>query len=245
MRLAVALALWSTVAVAEAPNPPPTPKIAVLAVHADTGVSQGSANLLLEILTSDIQQSGKFDVISAADIAAMVGYERQKKLIGCTEESCLSEIGSAIGADKVLDTSVGTIGNLRVLAIKLIDVKAGKVSRRETETLADDNALVDAGHRLVAKVLDLTPPPSKSSTRRGVGVGLAVGGVALAAGGIVFGVIAEGQLGNYRTTADPGAASSARTSANVADALYGTAIVAGVVGAILFLTGAPAEGAKP
>src|SRR5579871_5152154 len=179
MRTAVTLLLCSSAAFA---GPAPAtaaaklPKIAVLSVHAEQGVSQGAANLLLELLTTDIQKSGKYDVISAADITAMVGFERQKALLGCTEESCLSEIGAAIGADLMLDTSVGTIGNLRVLAIKLLDVKAGRALRRETETLGDDNALVDSGHRLVARLLGLTPPSTQWSGRKSAGLGVMIGG---------------------------------------------------------------------
>jgi hypothetical protein len=162
--------------------------------------------------------------------------------VGCTEESCLAEIGSAIGADLLVDTSVGTIGNLRVLALKLIDVKVARVERRQTETVADDNSLVDAGHRLVAELMGLPMPGATSSGKRIAGIGVLAGGAAFAAAGVVFGAVAEGQLGSYRNTEDPNAAAGARNSAHIADGAYGVAVVAALVGAVLFFVGGSTGG---
>ena len=220
------------------------PKLAVPAVTAELGVPQGSANLLGEVISADIQQSGKFEVISAADIASMIGLERTKRMLQCAEDSCLTELGNALGADLMLRTTVGSIGNLRVLSLTLIDTKRGGVKGRQTETVSDDSALVAAGHRLVAKLLDLPPPPSAGmTTKRKVGFGLLGGGAVLAGVGAAFGVAAENGFNSYQTTpTNPSLASSAQGNAHAADAFYGAAVVAGVIAVYLVVSGAAEAG---
>jgi hypothetical protein len=220
------------------------PKMAVPSVSAEVGVPQGTANLLGEIISADVQGSGQYDVISSADIATMLGLERAKRMLTCAEDSCLVEVGAALGADLLLRSTVGGIGNLRVISLTLIDTKRGQVKGRQTETVPDDAALVAAGHRLVAKLLDLPPPAAPGmTTRRKVGFGLLGGGAVLAGVGAAFGVAAENSFSSYQATpTNPSFSSSAQNNAHAADALYGAAVVAGAIAVYLVVTGAAEPG---
>jgi hypothetical protein len=227
-----------------APRPPSSglPRIAVPAVNAEHGVAQGSANLLGELLTTDISRSGKYEVLSASDIGAMIGFERQKELMGCTEDGCLAEIGNALGADYLLEASVGTIGNLRVLALKLIDVKIGKVKARESETLSDDNELVESGHRLLAKLLGLQAPKTTSGRRKAGYATLGAAGL-FAAGGAALGLVSQNTVGQYRSDpANSSLGNSALTQAHFADAAFGAAVVAAGVAVFLIVSGGSGSG---
>ena len=52
-------------------------------------------------LAKDLRDLG-FQVITPTDIGAALGLERQKHILGCTESSCLAEIGGAMGADYIV-----------------------------------------------------------------------------------------------------------------------------------------------
>lgn len=217
-------------------------RVAALAVRAEAGVSQGVANLLGEVIAADVGRSPKHTLISASDVSTLLSVERQKQLMGCAEDTnCLVEISNALGAELVLDISVGTIGNLRVLALRLVDTRPGRPTRRESETVTGEDELVAAAHRLAAKLFEL---PRRDRGRAVPGVALLGGAGALAVGGVVLGVMANADYQSFR--ADPfndPLGDTAKTKAYVADGLYLGAIVAAGVGAVLLLTNTEPGGA--
>ncbi|HEX9241252.1 MAG TPA: hypothetical protein VF875_02295 [Anaeromyxobacter sp.] len=105
-------------------------KVAVLDVRAVQGVSPGTAEILTAIIAGDTASAG-YDVLSQADIGALLGYERQKKMLGCGEDSsCLAEIGGALGAEFVMYTQVGKIGSRNHLSLQLLDARKALVLAR-------------------------------------------------------------------------------------------------------------------
>jgi len=221
------------------------PRVLVLNVRSEQGIERGTANLLGELLLDDVHKSGKYTAISFADMVAVLDVEQQKQVVGCADDArCLAEIGSALGADLLIEASVGVIGATRVLALKLIDVRAVKVLARETETVSDDEALIAAMHRLAAKLLGPpeappppiaiiappTPPPERSIRP---GWWVAGGGAVVVAAGAVIGALALGDLSSFENRPfDDALGDAADTKAAVADVLYvagGITLAAGIV----------------
>jgi hypothetical protein len=232
------------------------PKVAVLGVRAEAGVSQGTANLLAEIISTDVTHTGQYEVLTQADVATMIGVERQRQLLGCNQnDNCFAEIGAALGTDLILDASVGTVGTLRVLAMRLYDAKKSRAVARESITVNDESALIDAAHLAVSRVLGThvpanttttaapsgatSPPPegvtaSKRSLNPGWIALIAGGGVAIVGG--VFGILA---LTNYNQFMmdkfNDSLGNTAKTFSQVADGLYIGAAVTGIVAVIMLL----------
>jgi hypothetical protein len=247
------LALTPCVALAES-----KPKVAVLGVRAEAGVSQGTANLLAEIISTDVTHTGQYEVLTQADVATMIGVERQRQLLGCNQnDNCFAEIGAALGTDLILDASVGTVGTLRVLAMRLYDAKKSRAVARESITVNDESALIDAAHLAVSRVLGThvpsnTPPVTAATPSSGTGTvpeGVTAskrsfnpGFIALIAGagiavvGGIFGVLALTNYNQFKM--DPfndAVGNTAKTFSYVADGMYVGAAVTGVVALILLL----------
>jgi hypothetical protein len=91
MRLVALLVVLAFPAVASAAKV----KVAVTEVKSVQGVAVGTATILSDIVVSEVARHG-YDVISQSDISAMIGFEKQKKMLGCDETSCLAEIGGAL-----------------------------------------------------------------------------------------------------------------------------------------------------
>ncbi len=129
-------------------------KIAVLDVRAVQGVQPGTATILTAILVDDAARAG-FDAISQADVSAMIGFEKQKKMLGCSEDSsCLAEIGGALGVEYVLSGQVGQIGSRYHLSFQLLDArKARVVGRAARFSDRDEDALAAAAQAAVAELL--------------------------------------------------------------------------------------------
>ncbi len=146
----LALATLSTGSARAAPRQ----KVAVLDVRAVQGVSPGTATILTAIIAGDTQSAG-YDVLSQADIGALIGLERQKKMLGCGDDfSCLAEIGGALGAEYVLSTQVGQIGSRFHLSLQLLDARrASVIARVSTFSDTTEDALAATTQRAVAQAL--------------------------------------------------------------------------------------------
>jgi len=62
--------------------------------------------LLDEALLTALADAGDFKVFGRSDMNAVIGYEAQKDLLGCNNDTCFAEIGAALGAERIVDTSL-------------------------------------------------------------------------------------------------------------------------------------------
>jgi TolB-like protein len=159
------IALLLLAAVPVAPRAAGRVKIAVMDVRNVQGVAEGTATILTDIVVSDVARAGH-DVISKGDIAAMIGFEKQKQVLGCAEEtSCLAEIGGALGVDFMLTGQVGQIGSQYRISLLLVDSRKARVAARAAEFCEkNEDALVQAAQRTVSQILAAAaparPPPA-------------------------------------------------------------------------------------
>ncbi len=197
---------------APAPTPEP-PKVAALRVAIlDPVVAGEVAPRLLaafaQSLTPEIRKLEGVSAIGMSEVRDMLAFERQKVLLGCGDDSCLTEIGGALGVDEVVTVQIALLGESWAVTLKRMNTKKAKVLASETrqvarkdgeELLALIGPLVEAtfpGRALKpgrARGVDrevarrLNPPPLSRWTF------LATGGAALAAlaGGSAFGLLSQ------------------------------------------------------
>lgn len=66
-------------------------------------------------------------VTSQREVSSVLGLERQRQLMGCTEDSsCLAEIAAALGVDGILIGDVAHVGSIFQANLKIIDPKSSK-----------------------------------------------------------------------------------------------------------------------
>ncbi len=122
-------------------------KLAVLALKAGDALSTDGAQAVNDYLVAELSQRVT-SVIGASDIQNMLGFERIKDLVGCSDSSCMAEIGGALGVDYLVAPSLGHIGDYVVLSLSLMDIAHASVAARVTRKLPADD---------VSKILDLLP----------------------------------------------------------------------------------------
>jgi TolB-like protein len=148
MRLAALLVALSLPTVALAAKT----KVAVTEIKSVQGVGAGTATILSDIVVSEVARLG-FDVISQADISSMVGFEKQKKLLGCEETGCLAEIGGALGVDYLVTGQVGQIGTRYRISLLVVDSKKARVAARAANFCdQNEDALARAAEATVAQL---------------------------------------------------------------------------------------------
>jgi tetratricopeptide (TPR) repeat protein len=154
------------VAVVAKPQPR-IPRIAVLDVRPHGGVTADFAQGVTSVVVLNVRKTASgATVVGADEIRAMIGLEHQKQLLGCTESSCLAEIGGALGADRLVIGSLSRFGETYLLDLKLLDSHTAKVLAEGSARFQQEDALPDA----VAQSVDglfpkAAPSPVDASVR--------------------------------------------------------------------------------
>lgn len=270
---------------------PPAPKrirVAVIEIR-PLGTEPHKAELLSEILLTEMTRAKRFDVIGRSDVISLIGLEKQKALLGCAEDaSCLAEIGGALGVEYIVVGTLGRLGTLARVDLKLLDTRRSRVVERFGDSVGGgEEQLVAVAQQGAKALLDalsaataaaspaaqaaagqgappalraapeaapassLTPAPpapagaeesARGSRRRWAWIAGGAG-VALAAGGVAFGLGANAALDDQRAASRAGdltayndARDRARSRALVADVLYGVGAVGLGAGLYLGLT---------
>ncbi len=89
---------------------------------------------LAELVCAEVERQTGARVLGTADLDAMLGLQKQRELVGCTDEDCFVDVIAALRPDHVLGVSVARIGPDQVLTLKVIDPKTTTVSSRTSWT---------------------------------------------------------------------------------------------------------------
>lgn len=149
------------------------------------GVDPAEALAVQESLTSTVARSGYFKVLSANEIRAMLGVERQRQLLGCSDasSSCEAELANALGSRFVLSGSLTKLGDALQLSLQLLDTQKGQVVARATRIAPTPRALI-AQMPWTAAEATATPAPPQPSRALPLSL-MGVGSAALIGGGVV------------------------------------------------------------
>lgn len=230
--------LLSLPAAAEVPRRKIT-KIAVPETNVRAGVERATVDGLGLVLADEAGKREGVAVVSAAEIAAMIGLERQKQLMGCSDASCLAEIGGALGADLLLTSEISKIGGQWLVSVSLVEVGKARVLGRATRDVARDVALVSATRDAANQALDAWATPVPTWTTGEIAAVAAMGGGALLAviGGYVAitsfaeadRVVADAASYDAKVKEDEAAAKGTGTTAAIVGGLGLAAAVGGAI----------------
>lgn len=90
-----------------------------------SGVSEQERQVLVDFISSHIVSSGKYRVIDRMQREAVL-KELEFSYSGCTDTSCQLEVGKLLQAEQIIVGSLGKVGSLYILNMKLIDVETGE-----------------------------------------------------------------------------------------------------------------------
>ncbi len=138
-----------------APRPAEKRTMAVLDVEITAVNEKLDGSAFTEMLTSAVDGTGMFKVVSSKDLSTMMGLERQRQMMGCSEDSsCMAELANALGAELVLVATVGRVGENYLVTVKLIDAKRSKTVSRGGAQSKDPNLLLNAMWNVAQETLD-------------------------------------------------------------------------------------------
>ncbi len=140
-----ALAVALVGAPGEAPKKVAILDLSVSGMEEEVGRKRNDA--VIGVMAAAIGRLGH-TVISTSDIRAMLGFERQKALLGCeSDTSCIAEIGGALGVDLIVSGTLGELGGTFNLSLTLLASDQAKVEARFTGTAGSEAALPATAER--------------------------------------------------------------------------------------------------
>jgi hypothetical protein len=175
-------------------------RIVVTPLQAQRLVDEGLVVLLGDLMLTELDKTD-YKVLGYSDMEAMLDNEAQKSLADCEFTSCLAELGDAMGANLLLHSNLGKIGEMYLINLKLIDVEKAAVRKRVTRRVTgDEGTLVNELAAAVAELMEREPPPPIVRESGGGLMPWAIGGTGVVLGlagvaaGVSFGVLAVNEL---------------------------------------------------
>ena len=188
---------------------------------------------------------GHFSVTSPEEIAQVIGLERQKQMIGCTDDSCAMELANALGVDALILGSISKGSSGFLVNLKIISAKDGSPIRVFSGRPTTEDALLDQLEQWAGEfsVTHGTAAPMQPAAPGRAGAWIA-GGAAVAAlgAGAALLVVAKGvdtQLVNPPADITPAAFQALKPRGELMQGLglglVGLGAAAAVTSVILFV----------
>jgi hypothetical protein len=114
--------------------------IAVLDLDAD-GVTGSEARTLTNKLRGELINTGKFTVIERGEMDNVL-KEQGFQSTGCTSQECAVEMGQLLGVERMVAGSIGKVGDIYLISLRMIDVGKGSIFRNIDEEVEGDIAQV-------------------------------------------------------------------------------------------------------
>lgn len=151
--------------------------VAVATLEHKEGVTEGEAGVITDNLAARLQQRGEFRVMERSQMQSILKEQNFQQSGVCDGSECAVQIGKLLGIDKMVVGSVGKVGSVYSLSLRLVEVESGEALRTTSRNRkgAIEDVLTDL---LPLAVEDLS---SKQANERRVWPWV-VGGVVVAGG---------------------------------------------------------------
>jgi hypothetical protein len=135
---------------------------AVMTIKGSSGISQDEADLLSDRLRAELFKTGAVDVMERDQMQAILKEQGFQQSGACTNEGCMVEIGQILGVQKLVTGSIGKLGKMHMMNMRVIDIKTAKITVTVSEDVKGD--IEDVVERLPKVALKLVQPESDNSS---------------------------------------------------------------------------------
>ncbi|MGL1936275.1 MAG: penicillin-binding protein activator LpoB [Fibrobacterales bacterium] len=157
--LLIIICLYHFVVFAQKPN------VAILPLESQV-ISPQEALTLTEKLRTEIIKRGNMRVLERGQMEAIL-QEQGFQQTGCTTNDCAVEMGQLIGVDVMVAGTIGKVGKVFLISVRLIDVEKGDILKMADEEIAGEieDLLILGIPTVAARLSDTLPqPPLLEST---------------------------------------------------------------------------------
>ena len=126
------------------------PIITVLDFKTD-GISQSEMSSIISLLSSSLFKTDVFTVIDVSQRETVLS-ELEFSMSGCSDDSCMLEVGKLLSAEGIVVGSLGKVGSKYVLSTKLLETETARTLSTADGVYADLDALIDDVDTIAAEL---------------------------------------------------------------------------------------------
>ena len=110
-------------------------RVVVLEVRSVGDVPTRALAALNQAIAPELRKLVGVSAISSSEVTDMLSLERQKQLIGCSDDSvsCFAEIAGALDADEMITLDLTLVGRTYALTSRRIDLRRSRVAQTRLE----------------------------------------------------------------------------------------------------------------
>jgi len=103
--------------------------IAVINLKSSAGVGAGEAELISDRLRGELFNTGKVNVMERDQMQEILKEQGFQQSGACSNEACMVEIGQLLGVEQLITGSLGKVGSMFLVNLRIIDVKTAKITK--------------------------------------------------------------------------------------------------------------------
>ena len=109
-----------------------------------TGIEASEGSIYQSRFLTLLGEKTGLEIITAEDMEAVLGIERQRQLLGCDDGSsnCTAELAAALGADALLTGSVAKVGASYVITLRGVNTVSGTPFATATTRVQSQDAVL-------------------------------------------------------------------------------------------------------
>jgi hypothetical protein len=127
------------------------------------GVDADTTLLVSDLVATSAGKVDGVEALGASELQRLANVEAERQKLGCDmDQSCLSEIASAMQARYTIDGKLGKLGSTYVVNLSLTDTQEVRVAERVTIKAAQLDELADLLDERIAELLRGVAAPTSS-----------------------------------------------------------------------------------
>lgn len=168
------------------------PRLACTSFTCSTDISADVCEAYERRFSNELSRTREVAVTTRSDVQQVLGLERQRQLLGCSDDeasSCATELAGALGVDGILTGTVTRTRSGYLVTMKVLRSKDGSQWASASERSQTEGALQDALDLIARRFInELTGRRPVSLFRPVMIVGATLGLAAAVSGGVLVGL---------------------------------------------------------
>ncbi len=110
--------------------------LAVMTLKNASGITQGEAELITDRLGVELFNTGKVNVMERNQMQEILKEQGFQASGTCTDEACLVEMGQMLGVKTLVSGSIGKLGSMYLVNLRMIDVTTAQITQVVSEDIS-------------------------------------------------------------------------------------------------------------
>lgn len=122
------------------------------------GIEESPARVISDRIRAEMVNTGLYSVMERGEMETILEEQGFQQSGACDDQACLVQVGQLLGVDRMLAGSIGKIGNLHTISLRMIDIGTGEILYTVNEDCACpvEKVLSDATGSVVRKLVKRT-----------------------------------------------------------------------------------------